>query len=401
MWAGFLLSHVGDSMQLHAQAWLVTSMTRSGAETGAVVVAQAIPRFVLGLFAGVAVDRFDKRKVLVFTQLASLAQTLVFFALLRSGRITYSLVLALAFSLGVIDTLNLNARIALLPSLVPKQKIARAIGLQALGVNVVQISGPSLAGVIIGKWDVAGCLVANALTFFFALASLAVITAPRVEERESPSVRDALREGFRFVRERPLLMGGILLAWLHGFFGVSVVRLYALFARSVLSVDGPRYGWLAACGGVGAIAASVFVTARAREQTLRRNIGYSAAFFSLAVIALGLARSYPMAIAVVMALGFGQMAFRSAVSTAIQIETPDRMRGRVLSLLTLDFSLWSFGALAIGALGDGIARWGALSGPQGLQRAFVLSGIVCAICAAIIAPRLASREKRTEPHSRV
>lgn len=391
MWAGFLLSHVGDSMQLHAQAWLVTSMTRSGLETGAVVVAQAIPRFLLGLFAGVAVDRLDKRKVLIFTQLASLAQTLLFFALLRAGKLTYPAVIALAFSLGVIDTLNLNARVTLLPTLVPKPLIARAIGLQALGVNVVQISGPSLAGVIIGKWDVGGCLLANALTFFFALASLAVISVSKVEHKESPTVADSLREGFRFVRERPLLMGGILLAWLHGFFGVSVVRLYALFARGVLSVDGRRYGFLAACGGLGAIVASVLVTARAREKTLRRNVAYSASFFSVAVLALGLVRSYAMAVAVVMALGFGQMAFRSAVSTAIQIETPDRMRGRVMSLLTLDFSLWSFGALAIGALGDGIARWGAMPGPQGLQRAFVFSGIVCALCAALIAPRLAPK----------
>ncbi len=388
MWAGFLLSHVGDSVQLHAQAWLVTSMTRTGAGTGAVVVAQAVPRLLLGLFAGVAVDRFDKRKVLVFTQLAALAQTLVFFWLVRSGRITYSLVIALAFSLGVIDTLNLNARITLLPTLVPKPMIARAIALQALGVNVVQISGPSLAGVIIGEWDVAGCLVANAITFGFALASLAVIRPTTHEIKDSPSVRDALREGFAFVRARPLLMGGIALAWLHGFFGVSVVRLYALFARSVLHADGRRYGLLAACGGLGAILASVLVTARARASTLRRNIAYASAFFSLAVLSLAAATTYTVAIAVVMALGAGQMAFRSAVSTAIQTETPDRLRGRVMSLLTLDFSLWSFGALAIGALGDGIAHAAGLSGPQGLRWAFVAGGVICAICAAVIAPKV-------------
>jgi predicted MFS family arabinose efflux permease len=297
-------------------------------------------------------------------------------------------VIALAFSLGVIDTLNLNARITLLPTLVPKPMIARAIALQALGVNVVQISGPSLAGVIIGEWDVAGCLVANAITFGFALASLAVIRPTTHEIKESPSVRDALREGFAFVRARPLLMGGIALAWLHGFFGVSVVRLYALFARSVLHADGRRYGLLAACGGLGAILASVLVTARARASTLRRNIAYASVFFSLAVLSLAAATTYPVAIAVVMALGAGQMAFRSAVSTAIQTETPDRLRGRVMSLLTLDFSLWSFGALAIGALGDGIARSTGLSGPQGLRWAFVAGGVICAICAAVIAPKV-------------
>lgn len=388
MWGGFLLSHVGDSIQLHAQAWLVTSMTRSGAETGLVVVAQAIPRLLLGLFAGVVVDRFDRRKVLVFTQLAALVQTLVFFALVRTHKINYGWVLALAFALGVVDTLNLNARVTLLPTLVPKPLIARAIALQALGVNLVQITGPSLAGLIIGRWDVGVCLLVNAATFFFALAALALIRAPATEERAKSTLSQELREGFAFVRERPVLMGGIALAWLHGFFGVGVVRLYALFARTVLHADGPRYGWLAAASGVGAILASVLVTTRARRETLPRNVRRASVFFAFAVLSLGFATSYPLALAAVVALGAGQMAFRSAVSTSIQVETPDRLRGRVMSLLTLDFSLWSFGALAIGATGDGIARAAGWAGPTGLRAAFVLGGIACVLCAAVIAPKI-------------
>jgi MFS family permease len=390
MWAGFLLSHVGDSVQLHAQAWLVSGMTRSGAGVGAVVVAQAVPRLVLGLFAGVAVDRFDRRKVLVVTQLLALAQTVVFLWLVRTGRITYTLVLVLAFALGVVDTLNLNARVTLMPTLVPKPLIARAIALQALGVNVVQISGPSLAGLIIGRWDTWGCLVANALTFAASLGALAFMRAtPAAAPGPERSVSNALREGFSFVRGNPLLFGGIALAWLHGFFGVSVVRLYALFAREVLHVDGPRYGWLAACGGVGAILASVLVTTRARQASVPRNIAAAALFFGFTVLALSAATTYPLAIAAVMAVGAGQMAFRSAVSTAIQVVTPDRMRGRVMSLLTLDFSLWSFGALAIGAIGDGVSRAAHVTGSVGLRAAFSLAGVVCVLCALWLAPRVA------------
>lgn len=396
MWAGFLLSHIGDSIQLHAQAWLVTSMTRSGAGTGAVVVAQAVPRLLLGLFAGVAVDRFDRRRVLVFTQLASLAQTLLFLWLVRTGAINYALVIVMAFALGVVDTLNLNARVTLLPTLVPKPLIARAIALQALGVNVVQISGPSLAGLIIGRWDVAGCLVANAVTFFAALASLALIEPPRTEPRPQSSLVAELREGFAFVRGRPVLFGGIALAWLHGFFGVSVVRLYALFARTVLGVDGPKYGWLAAAGGVGAILASLLVTTRARQESIARNIGVASLVFGFTVLGLSMATRYPLALVAVMALGAGQMAFRSAVSTAIQLETPDRLRGRVSSVLTLDFSLWSFGALAIGAIADAVSLGAKVSGPTGLRIAFFGAGFVCVLCALAIAPKVL-REK-IEPH---
>ncbi len=393
LWAGFLLSHVGDSIQLHAQAWLVTDMTRSGAGAGAVAVAQAVPRLLLGLFAGVAVDRFDRRRVLVVTQTLALVQTLVFLGLLRARAISYPTVLALAFALGVVDTLNLTARVTLLPTLVPKPLIPRAIALQALGVNVVQISGPSLAGLLLGRYGVAGCLLANALTFGASLAALAALrppaSDPRVTGQPSQGLSEDLREGFAFVRAHPILLGSIALAYLHGFFGVSVVRLYALFAREVLRVDGARYGWLAACGGVGAILASVLVTTRSRPAQVPRNIAAAALFFGFTVCALGAAGTYPWALLAVLSVGAGQMTFRSAVSTAIQVETPDRLRGRVMSLLTLDFSLWSFGALAVGALGDGLARAADVSGATGLRAAFVASGAVCVLCALLVAPRIA------------
>ncbi len=396
LWAGFLLSHVGDSIQLHAQAWLVTDMTRSGAGAGAVAVAQAVPRLLLGLFAGVAVDRFDRRRVLVATQTLALVQTIVFLALVRAQAISYAMVLGLAFALGVVDTLNLTARVTLLPTLVPKPLIPRAIALQALGVNVVQISGPSLAGVLLGRFGVAGCLLANALTFGASLAALAAMRRATEERPAGPpssgGLAADLREGFAFVRARPILLGSIALAYLHGFFGVSVVRLYALFAREVLRVDGSRYGWLAASGGVGAILASVLVTTRSRPAQVPRNIAAAAVFFGFTVCALGAAGTYPWAIAAVLAVGAGQMTFRSAVSTAIQVETPDRLRGRVMSLLTLDFSLWSFGALAVGALGDGVSRYAGVGVASGLRAAFVLSGAVCVLFALGIAPRVA-REK--------
>jgi MFS family permease len=387
-WLGFLLSHVGDSVQLHAQQWLVTDMTRSGTGVGAVVVAQAIPRLLLGLFAGVVVDRFDRRRLLLATQSLALVQALVFSALVYTHKITYALVVLLAFLLGVVDTLNLNARVAMLPTLVPREKIGKAIALQAMGVNLVQISGPSIAGLLIGTLSVSACLLFNALSFVAALVALLLINPPAVLEPTTLSLRQELLEGWSFVRHRPVLLGGIVLAWVHGFFGVSVVRLYALFARVVLNTDGTRYGLFAAAGGMGAIVASVLVTARANVHTIPRNIAVGSIGFSLTILLLSQAHTYPLAVLTVMLVGAGQMAFRSAVSTAIQLEAPNRLRGRVMSLLTLDFALWSFGAIATGALGDALARRTHSMG-SGLQYAIGIAGLLCVLSGAIVAPRVA------------
>ena len=387
-WAGFLFSHIGDSVQLHAQQWLVTDMTRSGTGVGAVVVAQAVPRLLLGLFAGVVVDRFDRRRVLFVTQSLALLQALLFGFLVYTHRITYGLVVLMAFTLGVVDTLNLNARVALLPTLVPREQIAKAVALQAMGVNVVQISGPSIAGVLIGFFNVSACLFFNAATFAAALIALMLINPPSQPRTDGLTVKQELLEGWTFVRRRPVLLGGIALAWLHGFFGVSVVRLYALFARVVLNTDGTRYGLFAAMGGAGAIVASVLVTARANSRTIPRNIALASFGFSLAIVLLSQVASFGAALAAVALIGAGQMAFRSGVSTAIQLETPNRLRGRVMSLLTLDFALWSFGAIVTGALGDAFAR-SLHSASKGLQHAIGFAGLICILSACIVAPSIA------------
>jgi hypothetical protein len=213
-----------------------------------------------------------------------------------------------------------------------------------------------MAALLIGAFGVTGCLMTNAATFLVVLGALVIARPPAItEQKKSGGFGRELAEGFGFVRARPLLWAAILLAYLHGFFGVSIVRLLALYARVVIGTDARGYGFLATAIGLGAIVASVFVTARATARTLPRNIVGGAAVFALSVGAIAVARSYAVAFATFALMGAAQMAFRSAVTTSIQLETPDRLRGRVVSLLTLDFSLWSVGAIVSGALADRLA----------------------------------------------
>ena len=394
LWAGFIVSHVGDSVQLHAQAWLVTELTQSGLMVGLVTLAQALPRLFFGLFAGVIVDRVDRRRLVLVTQTLAMVQAIVFAALVATHHVTYGRIVVLAVGLGAVDTLNLNARLAMMPALVPPALIGRAVALQALGVNIVQIAGPATTALLIGLAGVTGCFVVNALTFVVLLATLFGATIPSGHGTGEGNMGRELREGLTFVRARPLLWGSITLAYLLGFFGVSLVRLLALFARVVLHTDGPRYAMLAVATGLGAIAASVTVTARAEARHLPRNIVGAAALFSVSIGAVALCRIYLAAFVALVALGFGQMAFRSAITTSIQLETPDRLRGRVVSLLTLDFSLWSLGAVVAGAIADRLTHWhvtshglpvAAHSLAWGLSRTLAVFSLVCVLTTALLA----------------
>src|SRR5581483_4859240 len=142
LWSGFIVSQIGDFVQVVAQSWLVVELTHSALRVGTVALVQALPRLATGLAAGVVVDRVDRRRLLMVCQSLAALQSVVFLGLFLAGRVGYGTILALAFALGVLDSLNLTARQAMLPTLVPRTMIPRAVALQALGVNVTQLLGP-------------------------------------------------------------------------------------------------------------------------------------------------------------------------------------------------------------------------------------------------------------------
>ncbi len=408
LWVGFVTSQVGDIVQMLAQAWLVVELTHSAALVGRLAAVQAVPRLLLGLFGGVLVDRVDRRRLLLATQSLAALQSAVFLALYLSHRVTYSVLLALAFALGVLDALNLTARAALMPTLVPRPMIPRAVALQALGVNVTQLLGPSLGGVLLGWVHVEGCLVANLVSFSALVLSLLAMKIPprEVPAGPTPSVGDALREGGRYLRAHPGLLWSIVLAYLVGVFGMPLVRLLPLYAKVVLGTSGRGYGLLAAASGVGALCASLLVTARSSAQLVPRNIVASGAVFSAAVVAFAHTRSIPLAAACLLVFGGSQMAFRSAVMTRIQTEVPDQLRGRVVSVLAMDFALWSLGAAALGAAVDAYARAQAslpASAPlssvpraamtAGLTAGLTAAGVVCAVATLASARGVLRREE--------
>jgi MFS family permease len=353
LWAGAVVSFFGDCVQLFGQVWLVADTTGSAMALGSVGLAQAVPRLVIGVFAGVVVDRLDRRAVLLVVQSLAALQSLAFLALLVTGRLTLPWIVALSAAQGVLAAVGTTARVALMPELVPRPLIGRAIALYTLGANVAQLAAPAAAGLLIASVGMRGCLAVNLGTFGVVLGALAVMAPhPPAQRAGKESLGASLVAGFALARSQPLLWGTLLLTYALGLFGASASQFLALYAQSVLHVQARGYGMLVVATGVGALLASLLVTARTRADQQPSVVLGAATAFAVMLGVVGLSRSYPLTWVALLGLGFTQTAFRSAVTAVLQLGTPGPLLGRVMSLMTLDFAMWSLGAVVVGAVAD-------------------------------------------------
>lgn len=336
-----------------AQSWLVFQLTGSAAKLGLCGFCQLLPRLVFGTVGGVIVDRVDRRRLLLVTQTAAMLQSILFWALVVTHRITFGEILALTVVLGVADTLNLTARHTLIPSLVPPSELQAGVALNSAGMNITQVVGPSLGGVLLGVVGVSGCLALNAVSFLGILGALVAMRwRPRPGLQQRRAVRDELAEGIRYVRGRDALWVPILIAYAVAALAMAYSRLLPVFATDVLHAGVREYGWLLAAPGLGALVASLVVAARGRRANALRRV-YLAVFALVAGLCLfAVSNVLSISLAALAVVGAAQMVFRTTALASCHEAVEDSHRGRVISIFLLDYGLWSFGTLWLGVLCD-------------------------------------------------
>ncbi len=351
-----MVSHSGDLLQSMAQSWLVFQLTGSATKLAVVAACQLLPRLVLGAVGGVIVDRVDRRRLLFVTQTTAMLQSIAFLALVLTGKLTYGNILVLTVILGVADTLNLTARHALIPLLVPPSELQAGIALNSAGMNLTQIIGPSLGGVLLSLVGVSGCLAINAVSFLGILAALRAMRwrpAPLPIDRPSRGgVRGELAEGFGYVRRKEALWVPVLIAYAVAALAMAYSRLMPVFATSVLHAGVREYGWLLAAPGLGALAASLWVASRGRRSGARRRLYRAVGSIIFALCVFALSRHLLISLAALAIVGAAQMVFRTTALALLHEATEDSHRGRVVSIFLLDYGLWSFGTLWLGVLCD-------------------------------------------------
>lgn len=349
---GTLVSHTGDILQNMAVQWLVFQLTHSAFKLGIIGFCWMIPRLVLGALGGVIADRVDRRRLLIVTQTIAMAQSLIMFALVVTGRITFAELVVLTVVLGIADSLHFTARHAFVPLLVPPDELQSAVALNSATMNLTQILGPSLGGIMIGLVGTSGCLAVNAASFVAILLALfAMNWRPVARPAPQTSLLAELIDGFRHVGARERLWVPIGIAYAVAGLAMAFSRILPVYAVA-LDVGERGFGWLQTAPGVGAIVASLAIAARGKRPGAFKRL-YLAV--GVLVAALGLfaePRNMQVALFALAVVGGAQMVFRTTAIAMCHEATDDAHRGRVMSIFLLDYGLWSFGTLWLGWLCD-------------------------------------------------
>jgi len=373
---GTSLSHVGDFIQAMAQSWLVWTMTSSPFLLGVVGFCQALPRLLLGAIGGAIVDRIERRRLLISTQILAMLQAFVFWALVYFDGIQFWHGMVLVLFLGTVNTINQTARHSLINNLVPRDDLMNAIALNSSMANLAKIAGPSLGGVLISVIGVAGCLFVNAVSFLAIIVTLLIMVFPAAKsktESEAPFWEE-VREGYRFLRGQRRLLALILLSYGVALVGTPYSRFLPVFATDVLHAGPSTFGMLLAAPGIGAVIAGLSIASFSRLRRRLHFVAMSVYAFSLFLILFSFCRSLPLSMLFLILVGASNIAFRSVANSIVQMETPPELLGRMLSLFFMDKGMWSFGTLFIGSVAHFV----------GTPNAIAISGICCALAASLL-----------------
>ena len=367
-WIGQLISVTGTWMQSVAQGWLVLQLTGSPFLLGVAVAARSVPVLVLGIPAGVAADRFDRRQLIVVTSLVGAATAGLLAVLTLTSRIDFGLVVILALVAGAANAVEMPARQSLVVELAGRERLANAIALNSLLFNGARVIGPAVAGLIVAFFGPGWAFAVNAASFVPVIASLLLI-APALGDRVRVAARGAVGELVAYLRLESRVAGLLLLLALQTTFASGHLVIGPAVARQ-LGVGAEGLGFLLAATGLGAVVAGLRLAAYPDAGLRWRVLVSSGVVLAASLVAVGLTLGYAVTLSAFATAGFGMVTFNASSNTLIQTLVAERLRGRVMSLYTIvQLGLIPAGGLLMGALADvvgaaealgiGGALWGA------------------------------------------
>ncbi|MDN5344826.1 MAG: hypothetical protein PWQ18_938 [Clostridia bacterium] len=364
-WSGQLISLMGTWMQNMAQGWLVLQMTNSPFLLGVVSAVQFTPLLVLALVAGVIADRVPKRRLLIFTQTSLMLLALILGVLTLTGVVRYWMVLILAGLLGTVNTFDMPARQSFVVEMVGKEDLMNAIALNSSVFNAARIVGPALAGLVIGRLGMAASFLLNGASFIAVIAGLLLIRVPEqsqgyAQQPAAARVGEKIVEGLQYIRRTPMVLHTIVLMALLSIFAMNFTVLIPVLARDTLGQQAEGYGLLMSASGVGALCGALILAVISRHGPRLRLLLGGATGLCLFQLLLASTRSYTLALLFLGFTGWSMITFTASVNTTLQLNVPDNLRGRVMSVYSLVFG----GVTPIGSLFSGsIAHlWGAPAG---------------------------------------
>lgn len=374
-WAGSMVSQAGTQMAQAAIAWQVYLLTHSPLALGLIGLFRVIPIVVFSLIGGVVADVVDRRRLLLMTQTSLLSVSAILALATEAGIITAPLIYALTAVAAGAAAFDSPARQALVPSLVPRERLTNALSLSGTAFQVATILGPSLAGLVIATLGVGAVYGIDAISFVAVLIVLILIHPPPVKDAVSQVSLAAAAEGLRFVWRSPILVATMSLDFIATFFG-SATALLPIFARDILHVGAQGYGLLYAAPSAGAVLTGIgmsFIAHRIRAKGFVIVLAVGA--YAVFTILFGISHVFVLSLLCLAGVGASDTVSMILRQTVRQLVTPDALRGRMTSVNMVFF----MGGPQLGELEAGVlARF------AGAPFSVISGGIAALLATALV-----------------
>ncbi|MDK2945227.1 MAG: hypothetical protein PWQ24_1942 [Mesotoga sp.] len=390
-WIGQLISVMGTWMQTAAQSWLVLTITDSPFLLGLLGVAQFTPVLLFSLPAGVFVDRFPKRSIVLLTQTISMILALILAILVFTDSVQYWHIFLLALGLGMVKTLDIPARQSFMIELVGRDVVLNAVALNSTVMNLGRVVGPAVAGVVMALVGAGWCFLVNGVTFLAVIFGLLKIDVePVIKKRPKGTVIPDIKEGLVYLFSKPILTTTTLILAIVSTFGMNYSVLIPVFARNQLGLDAQGYGLLMSALGVGSMLGALIVASSSSRGPNRVRLFVVPFITSSLFMIMAFNRSYAFSALLIGLMGFANIFFTTTANSLMQINSDNEFRGRVMSVYSLVFA----GSTPIGNM-----FVGSIADKAGGGSAFFWAGVVTffLVAATIIAHKIRKRSVRVKP----
>jgi MFS family permease len=387
---GQSVSLIGTWMQRTAVSWVVYTLTHSPFMLGLSLFCTQFPSFVFSALGGVVSDRYNRFKVLLTTQGASLLQSLLLAIPVLLHHFTVWEILSLSTILGTINAFDVPARQALVYEMVDdKNDLPNALALNSIMVNIARLAGPAISGIVLQTLGAGICFLLNGASFLAVITSLLMMRlAPYVPSEHHQNAVGELREGWRYLVRTPTIGRVILLLAMMSLFVIPFSTLLPVYAKVIFHGNAATFGLENSFIGLGAIGGALYLTsANATTEAGRKRILLKTTLvFAVGLILFSHTTWLPLAMVFAVVSGFGMMAQTTMTNTIIQTSVAPEMRGRVISY----FAMAYFGMMPVGSL-----LIGTVSQYAGAPNTVLGSGIVALIVLAVFWRFLTSKQSST------
>ncbi len=373
-----------------ATVWVVYQLTESAFLLGLVGFIGQIPSLILTPFGGLIAERFDRRRLLVMTQVLSMLQSLSLAALTITGTINIWLLLGLGFCQGIINAIDAPTRQTFVKDIIERpDELASAIALNSSMVNGARLIGPAIAGVVIARIGAGYCFVIDGVSYIAVIIGLLLMRLqPQPRFKSALKPLQSLKEGFDYAFASLPIRWILILMSVFSLTTMSYSTLMPVVSSRILHGDAHTLGLLLSAAGVGALLGGAYLSTRSSVIGLGIVVASAPILCGIGLIGFALSQTLWLSLPALVLIGLGSILQISGSNTILQTIVDDDKRGRVLSLFTMSFlGIAPFGNLLAGSLADRI----------GVQNTFIINGIICLLMSAIVIRQLPLLKKIVRP----